>query len=688
VSTTFHQVQYQFLNHPADTKEEFIEAYLVGRRLCKFLSKVLPTHQDYFVETAELNRLRTNSQAQLAELLPYLDQLERVIDEDEHQQYIRHVLGTDDDEEEEESDEEEQGQDEELSDKWQQAEEDTFDLNEEELLQDQSNVNTTISSHEFLATENQEPHQERPTDPSTIPNNTSNDTSAEMDMILENNSLMAYSTEEEPPRSNTVSFTGSSNASRRLLLHRASHRSPSPPSTKTAGASRTTPIRMPMNGSTSINAINSQSPQQAAATDWDNAWHQTTLRQSSPRPPKNESPRVTNTSPRALTLEPPRPAAKSSPRAFKLEPPRFSKSSPRALELESPRNTKSSPRALTLEPPRNTKSSPRALTLEPPRRPVSLQEQVRGLSPVRPIAQLRKESTAANRPARIPEHEAVRQSQLPRTAVDLDDTQNDDETETGEWNFPYSASAPDWMSAASSTDVSSKWTMKLSMASSQFKAAPVPASSDIRSSPIHIRVMANQKAGLRQSSPGSSLLRKANSPVKVFHDSGFSEPRQAHPSRTLQTPEEDFINHIATAFFDQDTDLLLESKIEKRWQHARRQNESTSVANHSFTTRRDGSSPKSIIDMDNWMDASREETPKKKKLTGKKPLLMNRSKAGNMNATPLSKPDSFRRLNDDDDIRVGGEEEDDSASLVEARALTRRARALQPFKSCVRCLLE
>jgi hypothetical protein len=86
--------QNQFLNHRVNTKEEFIEAYLVGSRLCKFLGEILPTHPQYFSSDPKLRHLRMVSQTHFFGLLPYLDKLEGVIDKDEHRQYISQVLGT------------------------------------------------------------------------------------------------------------------------------------------------------------------------------------------------------------------------------------------------------------------------------------------------------------------------------------------------------------------------------------------------------------------------------------------------------------------------------------------------------------------------------------------------------------------------------------------------------------------
>lgn len=86
------QVLDQFLQHPIDSKEDLVEAYLVGNRLCRFLSNVLPTHPDYWSSDPEIVANRTKSHSQLVELMYFVKQLAVMIDEDEHQSYISRVL--------------------------------------------------------------------------------------------------------------------------------------------------------------------------------------------------------------------------------------------------------------------------------------------------------------------------------------------------------------------------------------------------------------------------------------------------------------------------------------------------------------------------------------------------------------------------------------------------------------------
>jgi hypothetical protein len=83
------RVLEQFLNTTVENKEKLTEAYLVGNRLVKFVSRVLPTHRDYFSSDPKLEIMRTQSQAQLVQLLQYLEELALIMDEEEYQDFIR-----------------------------------------------------------------------------------------------------------------------------------------------------------------------------------------------------------------------------------------------------------------------------------------------------------------------------------------------------------------------------------------------------------------------------------------------------------------------------------------------------------------------------------------------------------------------------------------------------------------------
>ena len=65
---------------------------MVGNRLCRFLSNVLPTHPDYWSSDPEIVSNRSKSHSQLVELMYFVKQLAVMIDEEEHQSYISRVL--------------------------------------------------------------------------------------------------------------------------------------------------------------------------------------------------------------------------------------------------------------------------------------------------------------------------------------------------------------------------------------------------------------------------------------------------------------------------------------------------------------------------------------------------------------------------------------------------------------------
>jgi hypothetical protein len=69
-------------------RNDLIESYLVGNRLFKFLSVVLPTHHQYFSSEPRLEELRNGSELQIMELLEYMEELELMIDEMEYNRYI------------------------------------------------------------------------------------------------------------------------------------------------------------------------------------------------------------------------------------------------------------------------------------------------------------------------------------------------------------------------------------------------------------------------------------------------------------------------------------------------------------------------------------------------------------------------------------------------------------------------
>ena len=77
-----------FLSTSIAEPSELQESYLVGNRLVKFLSVVLPTHDEYLCPDASLAAMRQKSQAHLIELLQYMEELALLIDEMQYNKYI------------------------------------------------------------------------------------------------------------------------------------------------------------------------------------------------------------------------------------------------------------------------------------------------------------------------------------------------------------------------------------------------------------------------------------------------------------------------------------------------------------------------------------------------------------------------------------------------------------------------
>ncbi|GKY99159.1 hypothetical protein MPSEU_000871400 [Mayamaea pseudoterrestris] len=85
-----NRVLEQFLEHAVDSRDELIEAYLIGSRLRHFLAKVLPTHPHY--HNVQYSLLRNKSQSQLDDLLMYLEQVAQLLDREQHNLYVQSVL--------------------------------------------------------------------------------------------------------------------------------------------------------------------------------------------------------------------------------------------------------------------------------------------------------------------------------------------------------------------------------------------------------------------------------------------------------------------------------------------------------------------------------------------------------------------------------------------------------------------
>ena len=84
----WNRVLEQFLSSNIAERNELIESYIVGNRLFKFLSVVLPTHQQYFSSDPRLEELRKCSESQLMGVLECMEELELMIDEMEYNRYI------------------------------------------------------------------------------------------------------------------------------------------------------------------------------------------------------------------------------------------------------------------------------------------------------------------------------------------------------------------------------------------------------------------------------------------------------------------------------------------------------------------------------------------------------------------------------------------------------------------------
>jgi hypothetical protein len=91
----YNQVLEQF-EQAFEAQENLSETYLVGNRLVKFLSTVLPTHKDYFFDGHELTERRKKSQASLVQVLQRIERLAVIMDEEEWNQHILTDLHKDD----------------------------------------------------------------------------------------------------------------------------------------------------------------------------------------------------------------------------------------------------------------------------------------------------------------------------------------------------------------------------------------------------------------------------------------------------------------------------------------------------------------------------------------------------------------------------------------------------------------
>jgi hypothetical protein len=70
-----------------------MESYVLGHRLVRLLSTLLPRHPDYYSTSPAAMRARADSQEQLVKVLRYLDQIAILIDKEEHSNFVGTVLG-------------------------------------------------------------------------------------------------------------------------------------------------------------------------------------------------------------------------------------------------------------------------------------------------------------------------------------------------------------------------------------------------------------------------------------------------------------------------------------------------------------------------------------------------------------------------------------------------------------------
>ena len=82
------QVLEQFLQHPVETHDQLMHAYLVGARLETFLKDVLPQHPEFSVRT----RTQFSNQQLLATVTRYLEQISFLIDQQAYQDFVQSVL--------------------------------------------------------------------------------------------------------------------------------------------------------------------------------------------------------------------------------------------------------------------------------------------------------------------------------------------------------------------------------------------------------------------------------------------------------------------------------------------------------------------------------------------------------------------------------------------------------------------
>jgi hypothetical protein len=581
------KVQYQFLNHSVDTKDEFNEAYLVGIRLCKFLSEVLPTHQEYFSNEPKLRQLRTVSQAQLAELLPYLDQLERVIDEGEYQLYISQVLSPGDNEQTLENNDDSQWEDVEdedsvtsflLEDKelehqeqqlqyYKQQQQEFKQLQQQQqqhqqqhhMLQhqqqqqqdtqkDTSYVNTTITSYDWTA-------------------NNPNETSLDMDLILDGANSMIDQDEELEEEERQPRAQASRPPLQSALRHPGHQQLPPPKTPRRSATPSSASMAMPLSSrDNKTKAALLESPsQRAAAVDWDTAWQRTTLHQQQ----QENSP------------TPPNPKQHTS---SKSNSGRGGGGILKYGHSHAAANAAQDKATDWQEDDLDSESAWESPT-------VTLQEKTRELSPVRPqrehdvslvalsgIDVDEREVSQDNTPPQDNRNRnisaaAVKAKTKPKDtwAYGPDDGPHDEYSEddfadeppnpdVDQWNLAYSSVAPGWASAASSVagteSLSSKWTMDLSMESSAFHQKQAAAKAAAAATGVIASPLPPPRDGANMNSKKQERRKKMASPMTrlspVKESAKEKSPSSARSSKQSSISDrmrkdKDFADYIANS---------------------------------------------------------------------------------------------------------------------------------------------
>jgi hypothetical protein len=257
---------------------------------------------------------------------------------------------------------------------------------------------------------------------------------------------------------------------------------------------------------------------------------------------------------------------------------------------------------------------------------------------------------------------------------------------SSEWpttrSTPNAAAAVDWDAAwqqaeqnKRSTAAESKSKSKLGLTNNTINATTPAMNKRLAE---HGRILAQKAASnqRRNDSPVHAAVDWTSAPSEAvsgwspgtvslnnMESSQFQKPRARLPLRVvsqqkryssskLASSDGKHLDHIATGVIDQDIDLMLDSRIEKRWRQAQSQRDNMAPASSDSDYLQE-ESPTSIVDTRTFQQP----------LLYKPPLPQK----------PIIQPDNFRRVDETEDLSFN---------------VSRRQRALQPFKACVKCLLD